>query len=105
MNMSKRCIEVQRMSNYLGFNNTCTKKRLCNIYPNKRVTVKAPASAFEGGFNYFESTDLHTDKSIGKTVSPEQYKKLLKKYPKHDCGVAERIKEERRIRKAQGLDY
>ena len=89
--------EVIRHSRGIGFFNPCTKKRMCDIFPKKSVTVKAPASMFEGGFNYYESTDLHQEMSKYTTVSPEQYKKLLKKYPKHDCGVAARIKEEHRL--------
>jgi len=41
----------------------------------------------------------------GYAYNERQDKCVRKKYPKHDCGVNKRVKEERRIRKAQGLDY
>lgn len=95
--MAKKCrYEIMRMGNYIGFYNPCTKKRMCNIYPNKEIKVKRPAKAFEGGYTYMWSSDLHEEMRGKRTVSPEQYKKLKKKYPRHDCGVQARIREEHR---------
>lgn len=83
MKMSKnRCrYRIQRLDNYVGFVNTCTHKRVPNLYPNKHFREKVRATAYIGGYAYRDTTDLHYELRGKKTVSREQYLKLKKKYP------------------------
>ena len=74
-------IELIKTSGYIGLYDPIKKKRLpCNLMPNKEVRVKAKASAYEGGYTHYTSTDLHKELMHKRTVSKKQLSKLKKKY-------------------------
>lgn len=76
-------IQVIPARGYVGFYDRKTHDRLPSLRPTKDVRVKAKASAFKGGYNYFTTGNLH--KQVGKKyfVSLPEYKKLSKKYPEY----------------------
>lgn len=76
----KQRIEIIKMSKYIGFFDTKTKKRLENLYPTKMVTIKRKAKAYASGYTTYKIGDLHKKMMGRRTISMEEYKKLKKKY-------------------------
>lgn len=69
-------LRLLKLDSHIGVFDTKTKKRLEDLLPKKRITVKRPASAYEKGYTFMESTDLHERLARRRTVSMKEYKKL-----------------------------
>ena len=72
--------ELLKMSGHVGVWDTKSKKRLGNLNPKKQIMVKTPASAYEKGYTYRSSTDLHERVGKRRTVSAKELKKLRARY-------------------------
>lgn len=78
--MRKR-YELLKMSGYIGIFDSKKGRRLnFNLIPKKSVIVKAKASAYEGGYTTYYSTDLHRKLRNKRTINEEELKKLEKMY-------------------------
>lgn len=76
----KQRYQLMKFSGYIGVLDTKAKKRLENLIPTKRLTVKRPASAYESGYTFMESTDLHERLGKRRTVSAKELGKLRKRF-------------------------